>query len=189
MSLLSLFPLPAISAISSRDTHIAICTRGSAGAWFPWQAWRAGDAADEARSSFQPGVPQLPKHTVAQTDHPHQCPHLQLCECTESIIQPPTWPTGICGDSTTAVHLYVCLRRSHPYPVLTPWIVGFCGRRQNKCSYCTFLFFLQHSQMWGQTVSVPRFIQLWSEREIWNKAHIDSRPSVLSCQKHSQVLT
>lgn len=96
VSLLSLFPLPAISAISSWDTHIAICTRGSTGAWFPWQARRAGDAADGTRASSLPGVEQLPKHTVAQTDRSHQCPHLQLCERTERVIEPPARPTSIC---------------------------------------------------------------------------------------------
>lgn len=81
VSLFSLFTLPAISAISSRDTHIPICSWGPTGTRFARQSGRPRDAADQTRRSFQLGLKQLSKNTVAQADYSHQHPHLQICKC------------------------------------------------------------------------------------------------------------
>lgn len=88
VSLLSLLALPAIPAISSRDSHVPVRSRGPTGARFArWAGW-SWDAADEARGSLQ-----LPQDTVAQTDHSHQRPHLQICgykqqKCLQTLEGP-----------------------------------------------------------------------------------------------------
>lgn len=83
VSLFSLFTPPAISAISSRDTHIPICSRGPTGTRFPWWAWWPGDTADQTRRSFPFAVKQLSEDTVAQTDCSHQCQHLHIWKCKQ----------------------------------------------------------------------------------------------------------
>lgn len=142
-SLLSLFTLPAISAISSWDTHIPIRTWGPTGAWFAWQAWWARDTTDETRCSSQSVVEQLPKDTVAQTGHSHQCPHLQLCKCKQQVLKNlwhDAWPSvsGFHMDLITSTNwkdLFAAIQIS----CVMLSLMQTEQKRKNLRSYCNLM--------------------------------------------------
>ena len=162
VSLLSLFTLPAISAISSRDTHIPISSRGPTRTGFSRQARWPCDAADQTRCSFQFGVKELSQDALAQTDCSHQRPHLHICKCRQQLLDDMLlhW----CWNLTNTIKLFIVNRyweqrgkdKTWPQDRMT---MGSCylllntyffcnGRRQNKSVSINLMFW--SNTAWGQ---------------------------------------